>query len=148
MAGVSRPAARIRRQILIRGRDQQQFGDRVIRWTNAVDRLRFAGHGASGGGPDEPEQELVDAHEAGGRPGVHGRADWSVGPAVGHVRARVAKMPSTRSHRARPGTGSRCRAAYSTTIEDEYTSPSIVAGSRRAVIPLSPWARTTSEACQ
>ena len=57
-------------------------------------------------------------------------------------------MPSASSHRARGGAASRCRAAYSTTIEDEYTSPSIVAGSSRAVIPLSPWARTTSKACQ
>lgn len=94
MAAVSPRAARIRRQILIPGRDQPESGDRLVRWTNAVVRRRFAGHGASG------------------------------------------------------GAASRCRAAYSTTIDDEYTSPSIVAGSSRAVIPVSPWARTTSKACQ
>ncbi len=52
--------------------------------------------------------------------------------------ASVATMPSASSHRARAGTGSRCRAAYSTTMEEEYTRPSIVAGSSRAVSPLSP----------
>ena len=50
---------------------------------------------------------------------------------------RVAAIPSPSSHRAREGTGTRCRAADSTTIELAYTKPSIVAGSSRAVIPLS-----------
>ena len=40
--------------------------------------------------------------------------------------------------------GAACRAAYSTTIELAQTRPSIVAGSSRAVIPVSPWARTTA----
>ena len=57
---------------------------------------------------------------------------------------RVAAIPRPSSQRAREGTGTRCRAAYSTTIELAYTRPSIVAGSSRAVIPLSPWARTTA----
>jgi hypothetical protein len=52
--------------------------------------------------------------------------------------------PSPSSHRAREGTGTLCRAAYSTSIELAYTRPSIVAGSSRAVIPLSPWALTTA----
>lgn len=34
--------------------------------------------------------------------------------------------------------------AYRTTMEEAYTSPSIVNGSSRAVTPLSPCARTTS----
>ena len=54
MATVSPRAARIPRQILIPGRDQPQSGDRVVRWTNALVRRRFAGHGAIGSGPDEP----------------------------------------------------------------------------------------------
>jgi hypothetical protein len=61
---------------------------------------------------------------------------------------RVAAIPRPSSQRAREGTGTRCRAAYSTTIELAYTRPSIVAGSSRAVIPLSPCARTTAYACQ
>ena len=47
MAAVSPWAARIRRQILTPGRDQPQSGDRLARWTNAVDRRQFAGHGAA-----------------------------------------------------------------------------------------------------
>jgi hypothetical protein len=51
---------------------------------------------------------------------------------------RVAAMPSVSSQRAREGTGTRCRAADSATIELAQTRPSIVAGSSRAVIPVSP----------
>ena len=51
---------------------------------------------------------------------------------------RVAAIPSASSQRARQGTGTLCRAADSTTIELASTRPSIVAGSSRAVIPLSP----------
>jgi hypothetical protein len=47
---------------------------------------------------------------------------------------RIAAIPRSSSQRARHGTGIRCRAAYSTTIELAYTRPSIVAGSSRAVI--------------
>jgi hypothetical protein len=54
---------------------------------------------------------------------------------------RVAAIPSASSQRAREGTGTRCRAAYSTTAELAYTRPSIVAGTTWAVIPVSPWAR-------
>ena len=57
---------------------------------------------------------------------------------------RVAAMPSPSSQRAREGTGARCRAAYRMTMLEAYTRPSMVAGSSRAVIPLSPWARTRS----
>ena len=57
---------------------------------------------------------------------------------------RVAAMPSPSSQRAREGTGTRCRAAYKMTMLEAYTRPSIVAGSSRAVIPLSPCARTTA----
>jgi hypothetical protein len=53
---------------------------------------------------------------------------------------RVAAIPSPSSHRAREGTGIRCGAAYSTTIELAQTRPSIVVGSSRAVIPVSPCA--------
>jgi len=42
------------------------------------------------------------------------------------------------------GTGTRCRAAYKMTMLDAYTRPSIVAGSSRAVTPVSPYSRTTA----
>ena len=57
-------------------------------------------------------------------------------------------MPSASSQRARRGTGIPCRAVYKMTMLEAYTRPSIVAGSSRAVMPLSPCARTTAYACQ
>ena len=58
--------------------------------------------------------------------------------------ASEATMPSASIQRASRGTGSRCRAAYKMTMLDAYTRPSIVAGSSRAVTPLSPYSRTTA----
>jgi hypothetical protein len=39
---------------------------------------------AVGGGPDEPQQQLVAPDQAGRRPGRHRGADRPAGPAVGH----------------------------------------------------------------
>src|SRR6266567_5392548 len=101
----------------------------MARWPACVARSWFTGHGTRCCGPDEPQQELVAADVAGCGPGRDGGADRSVGPAVGHVRGQDGDDAEASSQRARAGTASRCRAANKTTMEDEYTSPSIVAGS-------------------
>jgi hypothetical protein len=53
-------------------------------------------------------------------------------------------MPSASIHRASRGTGTQCLAACKMTMLEAYTSPSIVAGSSKAVTPLSPYSRTTA----
>ena len=93
---------------------------------------------------DEPDQELIRAHETDRRPGRDHCPDQAVGPALGHVRREGRRDPRSEQPAARDGTRNRCRAADRTSIELAYTRPSIVAGSSRAVIPLSPCARTTA----
>ena len=70
------------------------------------------------GGADEPDQKLVRADEvitAGEAATTAPTRPWDQPWAMSAV--RVAAMPSASSQRAREGTGTRCRAAYSTTIE-------------------------------
>jgi hypothetical protein len=73
------------------------------------------------------------------------------GPAVipaSMFAARVAAMPALSIHQASTGAGSRWRAASSSTMEAATISPSITTGYRRLIMPVSPWAVTTSTACR
>jgi hypothetical protein len=63
---------------------------------------------------------------------------------MGHVRRQRGHDAQRQQPPGQSRDGQPVPAAYSTTIEEAYTSPSIVAGSSRAVTPLSPCARTTS----
>jgi len=67
--------------------------------------------------PDEPDQELVRAHQADRRPGRDHRPDQTVGPALGHVRREGRGDAQREQPPGQGGAGTRCRAACSTTIE-------------------------------
>src|ERR1017187_6387543 len=72
----------------IRGwhRQEPQRGGWVVRRPTAPVRRRLAGRGVGRCSSDNPQDQLERADQAHRWPGGHDRADWPVGPAVGHVR--------------------------------------------------------------
>jgi hypothetical protein len=48
---------------------EPQRNDWMARWPTCQARIWFAGHGARGSGPDEPQQEAIAAYQARGGPG-------------------------------------------------------------------------------
>jgi hypothetical protein len=58
----------------------------MVRGPACVVRCWSAVQAALRCGTDDPHQQLIAAHEADRGPGRDDRADWSAGPALGHVR--------------------------------------------------------------
>lgn len=63
-----------------------EAGAVMVRLRSALVRSWLAAQVACRCGPDDPDQQLVTAHQADPGPCRDDRADWSVGPALGHVR--------------------------------------------------------------
>jgi len=55
------------------------------------------------GRADQPDQELIGAHEADRRPGGDHRSDGTVGPALGHVRGDGRRDPQAEQRAGQGG---------------------------------------------
>ena len=98
----------------------------------------------SPGAADEPDEELIGAHEADCGPGRDHRPDGAVGPALGHVRGERGRD----SQPEQPAGQAGYRHPVPGRVQDDHRTgvdQAVARGRRsRAVIPLSPWARTTA----
>src|SRR5579875_1424423 len=111
-ASLPRPSARL----LTSG--EPRVAARLARLRADAVRVWYANRFASCCGTDDPDQEFMAAHQAGGRPGRDHCADRPMGPALGHVGRERGDDAEREQPAGREGTGSRCRVAYMMTMLD------------------------------
>ena len=88
-----------------------EAGTAVVRLRAAVVRGWPADRVCRRRGPDDPDQQLVAAYQADRGPGRDDRADWSVGPALGHVRGQRRDDAEREQPAGQGGHRERCHAA-------------------------------------